>query len=159
MTTIKLLILSDSHGALADMIDIVEREAPDEIIHLGDCWRDAEKLNYAYPGIPLYMVPGNCDDCYGKNDRLLLEREGWKILLAHGHQWRVKSGTALALAAGRESGAHILLYGHTHRSECRNDQGMWVMNPGTVGGKYAPATYGVIEISPDGVELEIRPVE
>lgn len=158
MTTIKLLILSDSHGEVGVMLDIVEKERPDEIIHLGDCWRDAEKLSCVYPEIPLYMVPGNCDDCWGKNDRLLLEKAGWKILLAHGHQWRVKSGTALAFAAGRESGAHILLYGHTHRAECRNDQGMWVMNPGTVGGRSAPATYGVIELEEGAAELRIVPV-
>lgn len=141
------------------MIDIVEKEKPDEIIHLGDCWRDAETLNCAYPQIPMYMVPGNCDDGFGKNGKLLLEKEGWKILLAHGHQWRVKSGMALALEIGREAGAHILLYGHTHVADCRQDCGMWVMNPGTVGGRYAPATYGVIEIWDGGVELEIRPVE
>lgn len=159
MTTIKLLILSDSHGEVADMIDIVERERPDEIFHLGDCWNDAATLECAYPQIPVYMVPGNCDDCWGKNDKLLLERKGWKILLAHGHQWRVKSGTALALGMGHQAGAHILLYGHTHVADCWNDQGMWVMNPGTVGGRYAPATYGVIELSDEGVNMEIRPVE
>lgn len=141
------------------MIDIVEKEKPDEIIHLGDCWRDAETLDCAYPKIPLYMVPGNCDDCYGKNDKLFLERKGWKILLAHGHQWRVKSGMSWALATGREAGVHILLYGHTHMADCRRDQGMWVMNPGTVGGRYAPATYGVIELEDGGASLEIRLVE
>lgn len=158
MTIIKLLILSDSHGEVADMIDIVEREMPDEIIHLGDCWKDAETLNCAYPKIPMYKVPGNCDDSFGKTGRMLLERMGWKILLAHGHQWRVKAGLALALEVGREAGAHILLYGHTHVADCRKDQGMWVMNPGTVGGRYGPATYGVLQVEDGAVICEIRPV-
>lgn len=154
-----MLILSDSHGDYADMIDAAQREKPDEIIHLGDCWRDAERLGWACPDIPLYMVPGNCDDCWGKNDRLLLERQGWKILLAHGHQWHVKSGMGYALSAARECGAHILLFGHTHRALCRREEGLWVMNPGTVGGKFAPATYGVLEITPEGITPEIRPVQ
>lgn len=157
MTTIKLLILSDSHGDVGTMIDAVERERPDEIIHLGDCWRDAEELSYAYPDIPMSWVPGNCDDAFGKMGKLTLEREGAKILLAHGHQWRVKSGPALALEVGREAEADILLYGHTHEADCWQDGNMWVMNPGTVGGRYAPATYGVIELVDGEVTCEIRP--
>lgn len=140
------------------MLDVVEREKPDEIIHLGDHWRDAETLSFAYPEIPLSMVPGNCDDGFGKKGKLILEREGVKILMAHGHQWRVKSGPALALEVGWEAGADILLYGHTHEADCWQDQGMWVMNPGTVGGRYAPATYGVIEIEDGVAELRIVPV-
>ena len=155
----KLLILSDSHGDVGTLVDIVEKERPDEIIHLGDCWRDAETLTFAYPDTPMSMVPGNCDDCFGKKGKLVLERDGIKILLAHGHQWRVKSGPALALEAGREEGTDILLYGHTHEADCWQDGDMWVMNPGTAGGRYAPATYGVIKLNEGEVTCEIRPVE
>ncbi len=159
MTTIKLLILSDSHGDVGTMVEVVERENPDEIIHLGDCWQDAEELSFVYPDLPMTMVPGNCDFVFGKKGKVMLEREGMKLLLAHGHQWQVKSGPALALETGWEAGADILLYGHTHEAECWEEQGMWVMNPGTVGGRYAPATYGVIEWKDGEVFLEIRPVE
>lgn len=153
----KLLILSDSHGDVGTMLDIVEKEKPDEIIHLGDCWRDAETLSFACPETPISMVPGNCDDCFGKKGKLILEREGVRILLAHGHQWRVKSGPALALEAGWEAGADILLYGHTHEADCWQDGAMWVMNPGTAGGRYAPATYGVVELMEHEITCEIRP--
>lgn len=159
MTTIKLLILSDSHGDVGAMVDAVEREKPDEILHLGDCWEDTRELSYVYPEIPLAQVPGNCDFVAGRPGKLLLEREGRTILLAHGHQWRVKSGPLLALEAGRETGADIVLYGHTHQAECWEEQGMWIMNPGTVGGRRAPATYGVIELSQAGAELSLKPLE
>ena len=159
MTTIKLLIFSDSHGEVGDMLDITEREKPDEIIHLGDHLRDAETLSFAFPDIPMARVPGNCDSWTGVPDCLVLEREGVRILLAHGHQWRVKSGPDLAEAAARESGADILLYGHTHAAECRQEGNLWVMNPGTVGGKYARATYGVIEMKDGAVTPRIVPVE
>lgn len=159
MTTIKLLILSDSHGSVGVMLDIVERERPDEIIHLGDCLRDAETLSFAHPRIPMTMVPGNCDEWFGKRDEVTLVRKGWKILLAHGHQWRVKSGPALALKVGREAGANILLYGHTHQAACWQEQGMWIMNPGTVGSRSGPATYGVITLDEEGVTCEILRTE
>lgn len=154
----KLLILSDSHGDVGTMVDIVKGERPDEIIHLGDYWQDAEALSFVFPEIPMSVVPGNCDDLTGKSAKLTLERDGIRILLAHGHQWRVKSGPALALEAGREAGASILLYGHTHEAECWRDGDMWVMNPGTAGGRYAPAAYGVIELLEGKVTCEIRPV-
>ncbi len=155
---IKLLILSDSHGDTGTMLDVVEREKPDEIIHLGDCFSDAESLSYAYPDVPVCMVPGNCDFSLRAPDKLTLERMGHTILLAHGHQWRVKSGPALALEAGWEAAADCVLYGHTHVAECWQEQGMWVINPGSVGGRHAPATYGLLFLTEDGMEGRIMPV-
>lgn len=159
MTTIKLLIFSDSHGDVGTMLDITEQEKPDEIIHLGDYWRDAETLSFAFPEIPISMVPGNCDDGFGKRGKLLLERGGLTILMAHGHQWRVKSGPALAIETAREAGADILLYGHTHEAACWQEEHMWVMNPGTVGGKRARPSYGVIELGEAGAVCRLVPVE
>ena len=40
----KILVLSDSHGNISNMEAAVEREQPRMILHLGDCWRDAERL-------------------------------------------------------------------------------------------------------------------
>lgn len=128
------------------MLDITEREKPDEIIHLGDHLRDAQTLAFAFPDIPMTRVPGNCDAWTGVPDRLALEREGVRILLAHGHQWGVKSGPDQALAAARAYGADILLYGHTHEAVCRREGSVLLLNPGTVGGRWTRATYGVIEI-------------
>lgn len=155
VTTIKLLVLSDSHGDVGSMIDVVEKEEPDEIIHLGDHLRDAEELSYVYPEIPMAVVLGNYDSRVGVKDVLTLEREGFTILMAHGHQWRVKSGPALAIEIAREIGADVLLYGHTHEAVCWQDNGMWVMNPGTVGGRRARAGYGVIEITQGNIRCEI----
>ena len=48
-----ILVLSDSHGNISNMEEAVEREKPDMILHLGDCWRDAERLAERYPDIPM----------------------------------------------------------------------------------------------------------
>ena len=40
----KLLILSDSHRNIQNMVEAVEIEKPDMIIHLGDHYRDAMQL-------------------------------------------------------------------------------------------------------------------
>ena len=41
----KILVLSDSHGNLSNMVRAVDQSAPRMILHLGDCWRDGEKLH------------------------------------------------------------------------------------------------------------------
>lgn len=40
----RILVLSDSHGNVNNMVTAVGRLHPDMIIHLGDCWADAEPL-------------------------------------------------------------------------------------------------------------------
>lgn len=48
----KILVLSDSHGNLTNMELAVERTNPSLIFHLGDCWRDGERLHGTVPGHP-----------------------------------------------------------------------------------------------------------
>jgi hypothetical protein len=37
----RILVLSDSHGNVNNMVTAVRNTHPDQIIHLGDCWVDA----------------------------------------------------------------------------------------------------------------------
>ena len=55
----KILVLSDSHGNVNNMVTAVRNTHPDQIIHLGDCWVDAEKLHRQFPMIMMEQVPGN----------------------------------------------------------------------------------------------------
>lgn len=55
-------------------------------------------------------------------------------------------------------GADVLLYGHTHRAVCQQEGSVLLLNPGTVGGKWARATYGVIEIENGVITPRIVPV-
>ena len=108
----RILVLSDSHGCVEPMEQCVERVQPQVILHLGDCVRDAQRLEERYPDIPLLGVPGNCD--YGGLDQpeRLTELGGVRILMMHGHTRRVKSGPMAAIYAARECGADILLFGN-----------------------------------------------
>ena len=100
----KLLVFSDSHGNLAHMVDAVEREAPDLVLHLGDCWRDGEELGYACPGLPLEQVPGNCDFHPGAAQERLLRLEGHTLFVCHGHTLGVKQGYGGAIRAAQAQG-------------------------------------------------------
>ena len=143
----KILVLSDSHGNLTNMELAVERTNPNLIFHLGDCWRDGERLHEQFPDIPLEQVPGNCDCRPGEPaEKLLILREK-RILLCHGHTYGVKQSLLNAGYAAEEQALDLFLFGHTHRPCCfQEPDGLWVLNPGS-----ARSTFGLV--LPEGEAL------
>ena len=61
MTLLKILVFSDSHRYTGGMIQAIEEQQPDLVVHLGDLQRDAEELALLYPKLSMVTVPGNCD--------------------------------------------------------------------------------------------------
>ena len=57
----KIIVFSDSHRDLDHMRQVVKREQPGTVIHLGDHDTDAERLGREFPQLPLICVRGNCD--------------------------------------------------------------------------------------------------
>ena len=147
MNALKILVFSDSHRSRGGMLDAIEAQSPDLVIHLGDLQSDAEEIGYAYPKLPLISVPGNCDGWTMEPAIRLVTIEGRKILLSHGHLWQVKQGYARALLEARKADADILLFGHTHVAYCEQVDGLWVMNPGA-----GRKSYGTILLEPGKTE-------
>ena len=141
----KILVLSDSHGAVDNMIRCVELTQPRQILHLGDCVRDTQALCRRFPQLPLETVPGNCDWGNLNEAERLLELEGVRILMMHGHTRNVKTSVLSAQYAAREWGADMLLFGHTHRPMVDYDGTLYTMNPGSIGDSLHP-TYGILTI-------------
>ena len=141
----KILVFSDSHGDVENMRRAVERERPDMVLHLGDGWRDAHALRRDYPDLPLAQVPGNCDFRRGEGAVRVLEVEGRRILLCHGHTLGVKMGQDLLLAEALERGADAALFGHTHRPFVELRCGVWLLNPGSIG-EYQHPSYATLQI-------------
>lgn len=139
----KLQVFSDSHRYLQGMLEAVERENPDMVLHLGDLCSDAETLSAAFPTLPVVSVPGNCDGWTDKPAHRLLELEGRRILMGHGHEWQVKLGYEKAVKAACDAGADILLFGHTHVAHLDRRGPLWMMNPGAQCVRGA-GNYGII---------------
>ena len=141
----KILVLSDSHSSLRFMNKCMETVKPDAVVHLGDYYDDGEVLANSYPYIPVHQVAGNCDRyrCPAHAQEVLCySLDGAMVYMTHGHRLQVKSGIGGLVAAARCQGAQVALYGHTHIPDChREDDGLWVLNPGSAGSGCA----GVLE--------------
>ena len=154
MNALKILVFSDSHRSRGGMLDAIEAQSPDLVIHLGDLQEDAEEIGYAYPKLPHIHVPGNCDGWTMDPAIRLVTLEGHKILLSHGHLWSVKQGYHLAMREAQKAGADILLFGHTHVPYCEQVDGLWVMNPGA-----ARKSYGTIVLEHGKAECSLSPMD
>lgn len=127
------------------MKKIVEQERPNHILHAGDVVRDTYELLREFPDIPLENVCGNCDYTDEAPSQLIVDAEGKRIMLCHGHLYHVKMGIGAAVEAARKAKVDVLVFGHTHEMLCTQCHGLWILNPGSIRGGWRPS-YGVIEI-------------
>jgi putative phosphoesterase len=153
----KVLVLSDSHSTLSFMRRCIDAVKPDVMIHLGDHFDDGAAMQEEYPHIRLYQVPGNCDRyrCPSNQPEILIPRIGGvDLYMTHGHRHSVKSYLGALLRDARASGAAAALYGHTHVRDCHQEEdGLWVLNPGSCG--YFGGSAGLLEIK-DGRIVSCR---
>ena len=148
----KILVLSDSHSALRPMRQAIDKLKPDHVIHLGDLYDDGQSIADMYPHLRVHQVPGNCDYRRAGQwwpDFLCYDVGGVRLYMTHGHLEGVKSDTQRLIALARQNKAQAVLYGHTHRAECYQIDGLLVMNPGTC--QSYEGTVGVLEI--DGEKI------
>jgi len=145
----RILVFSDSHGSVSACTTVIENIINvDMILHAGDCVSDAAWIQKCYPNIPVKYVRGNCDTnpCTAPSE-LIIEAEGKKILLAHGHQYSVKSQPECQDLIEAAKGCDCAVFGHTHQPVCFKKENLTVLNPGSA---KSLNSYGVIEIE-DGV--------
>lgn len=152
----KVIVFSDSHGDLNNMIKAVEREAPDLVLHLGDYWLDAEELRGMYPELVVEQVPGNCDYQPDAALERTLRLEQCNITTCHGHSRDVKRGYQKLTHLGQDTGADIVLCGHTHCVHYEKRGRLHVLNPGTVG--EIPPTYAVLYLERGKIKGKIKRV-
>ena len=140
-----LAVFSDAHGNQKAMRRAVETRRPDHVIFLGDGIRDAAAVERVFPEIPFILLRGNCDaGIPGYDDSILFTLDGVRIFAAHGHRHGVKLDLGGFYNSVCCSGSALGLYGHTHVPRIDSEDGVTLMNPGSVGGY--PASYGLVHI-------------
>ena len=157
----KFLVISDVHGRYERISELLRMHRDiDALMFLGDGLGDLERAGAYEAGITVFAVKGNCDwNSFLRSERvedeLVLNFDGYRFLLMHGHTRSVKSTMTNAIYAARERGADILLFGHTHESvekylptesDYSLDKPLWVFNPGSLASSDGFGHFGLIEI-------------
>ena len=152
-----ILVLSDSHGNAEALSEALKRPLVDAVIFLGDGLTEAEYFAEGDSSRAWFAVKGNGDfrdEFLGtpikKTEALSLG--GKKIVYTHGDKYGVKYGTQFLYNLAIDTGADIVLYGHTHFYDEEYRDGIYIFNPGTVGGMGGrPKTAGLLTIENDSV--------
>jgi hypothetical protein len=123
-------VLGDTHGKFEQAIPVLKSLEVDLILHTGDYYRDAIHLSQAL-GIKVIGVLGNCDTMSHGPKEKILELEGKRIYLTHGHLYGVKTGCLNLFYRAKEVEAHLVIYGHTHREAKETIEDTIIFNPGS----------------------------
>ena len=126
----KIVVLSDTHRNIKAIMKIADiMIESDYVIHLGDHYCDMDDFEPLLKG-KLSRVHGNCD-C-GAQKEIILEIEGVKVFATHGDLYGVKGGTERLKRRAKELGCALALYGHTHRAIIAEEEGITIINPGSM---------------------------
>ena len=154
----RLIVISDSHGKQGAIDRVLSKESEAaHIFFLGDKVNDIEDFPALYPEKQFHIVSGNCDyfSDYKVFDTVSIG--GLKILFCHGHTFYVKKGGNEFLADfARKNGCQIALYGHTHIPDTEYADGLYIVNPGSIGrSREGAESYAAIDILENGILPQI----
>lgn len=151
----KLLIISDTHRAIINPLNVLKKinKKINGVIHLGDGADDVTKLKNNYPELEFYNICGNCD--FGSNieQEKVIDLNGKRIFITHGHIYSVDFGLDRIYYAAQEKNADICLFGHTHKPLIEYADNILIMNPGSISKPRSSniCSYGIIDISDNGI--------
>lgn len=145
----RILVLSDSHGDIPSLeLAIKNTAGVDAVIFLGDGLADFEYASRWLTGKKIAAVRGNCDGGFNEYPIRTIENFDNKIIYCtHGFSEQVKFGLDKLKTAALYSDATIALFGHTHNPCTLYEDGLYMMNPGSV----RQNSCGVIDITPRGI--------
>lgn len=150
----RILVFSDVHGDFYSLKRALSAQPSAEVvIFCGDGERQFDEIKLLYPQKMFVGVRGNCDLGSMLKPIETITLEGKKIFITHGHLYNAKLSMYNLCCAAREEKADILLFGHTHCAVTDYDDGLYIMNPGSLCGYNA--TYGYIDITDKGVITNI----
>jgi putative phosphoesterase len=165
----KICIVSDSHDradALAQAVREAKAQGAEAVIHCGDLI-GAQTLKPALAlGLPLHLIHGNnVGDPQALHN---LSRASGGLLQYHGVDARIELGGRRVFVVHYHDYGYamactgdwaLVCCGHSHKAEARkiaSVQGTdsWLVNPGTVAGLAAPATWALGDLA--AMQFELR---
>jgi len=175
----KLGLVSDTHvpNALKRLprvlLDALERAGVERILHAGDL-TSAGVITSLEQVAPTVAVAGNMDPPEVRStvlQRVVVDADGWKIGLQHGHQRQALQSRYIGLGYDQPEmqlfyhamttqlpDAQIIVFGHFHVPVVRQWQNVLFINPGAVAPSYGRSTFAIVELAAAGdSELPAEP--
>ena len=147
----RIAVLSDTHLRVGKSLPRFVWEQLtdiDMILHAGDLTHSGllEELSCI---APTRAVRGNCDNWdVSLPDKDIVECEGFRIGLIHGHSGKGKSTADRAYHAFQDTPVDLIVFGHSHMPYMEWQEGILLFNPGSPTDKRRELRYsmGLLEI-------------
>ena len=152
----KLLIFSDTHGDVSTLKAVFEwakNQLPPAgtscaTVFLGDGISDLQRAaNAAGFCSEWKIVSGNNDYNHSIPETAVFDFADHRFFMCHGHRYKLHNGYHSLRGAARTANADVALFGHSHIPYHQYVDGLWLINPGSIGqprGK-TDSTFAVIE--------------
>lgn len=156
----KVLIVSDTHGRDENLEMAVNREAPfDMLVHCGDV-EGREFFIEALADCPCTIVAGNNDFFADLPREDVVDIQGNRFLVTHGHYYGVSMEFDQLAEAAREKDCVGAFFGHIHVPVLEKQDGILLVNPGSLAfprQRGRRPSYAVLETDENNtVHVEIR---
>ena len=151
-----ILVMSDSHGLVREVRQVTDRHLVDKILHCGDFCVDHERMPFSQ----MTLVRGNCDTTKAVPTEQITHWRELNILQTHGHLYGVKNSLLRLHYRAEETGANVVVFGHSHVPVCGVERDILFLNPGSLQmprGFDVP-TYAILEetgLTPKAVQVSV----
>lgn len=128
----RILLVSDTHRMNGNFYEVIEKEAPiDLVIHCGDAEGSEYELA-AVAGCDFECVCGNNDFFTVLPKERVLDIAGNKIFVTHGHCYNVSAGYDRLADEALSRGCNMAFFGHTHIPFMEEVNDVFLVNPGSL---------------------------
>lgn len=147
----KLVVVSDNHG-LKQPIDDIRRQHldADAFFHCGDSELPIRFLD------GFAAVCGNNDYTVELPESRIVELNGLRIFVTHGHRYLLFGRVDMLLSKAIYENCQLVLFGHTHCFYHEVIEGIHFVNPGSIAHNRdgSMPSYAVITVDDSGIHVK-----
>lgn len=148
----RIAVISDSHGTFRHLGKARAAYGKiDWLLHAGDHLQDAQRIaeNLGVEPMRVRAVVGNCDQPISYPLEDVVEIEGVRLYLTHGHLFGVSQSLQRIRYRAQELEAQVAIFGHTHVALAEEVDGLLLFNPGSLiqSRSAEPPSCGLLEVA------------
>lgn len=146
-----IVVISDSHGRNEVFSQLREMyPSASAYIHCGDSECPSSELD------GFVSIKGNNDLHYDYPKQIILNLDGIRCLLIHGHQYPMYSMVEKLINKAQEEACKLVFYGHTHTFKVTRYDDITLVNPGSIhyNRDGSEPSYALVTIENGVIEVE-----